>query len=139
MFRGKISQASLALDRSEHLRSTSAVLLILALHKRCRISELKGFAFPRSTTLPPGYTAPLHPISSDDHGGYASIASGCGLVFILMFAGIRLWNCGRIGHFVDDSVLFAGTVSNAEAESQVKLTLAQGFCILTINSDSHRC
>lgn len=63
-----------------------------------------------STEVPDGYAHALHPITDYDHGGYAIIASGCSLVFVLIFAGLRLWNCARIGHSIDDFVLFAGTV-----------------------------
>lgn len=64
-----------------------------------------------TTNLPDGYTQALHPITQDDHGGYASISSGCTLVFVLIFAAIRLWNASRIGQYLDDTVLFVGTVS----------------------------
>ncbi|KAK5674780.1 hypothetical protein LTS10_012516 [Elasticomyces elasticus] len=80
-----------------------------------------------STILPVGYTEALHPITNDDHGGYASIASGCGLVFVLMFATIRLWNCGRIGHFTDDSVLFAGSIFHVSQSVLVLIAVDYGF------------
>ena len=70
-----------------------------------------------STEIPPGFSPPLHPISDRDHGGYATIASGCGLVFIMLFAVIRLFNCHRIGFYPADYFLFAGTVSIQELKA----------------------
>ncbi|KAK4900708.1 hypothetical protein LTR49_027425 [Elasticomyces elasticus] len=63
-----------------------------------------------TTNLPDGFTRPLHQITQDDHGGYASITTGCTLVFVLIFAAIRLWNTGQIGYHYDDTALFIGTV-----------------------------
>ncbi|KAK0281832.1 hypothetical protein LTR54_000506 [Friedmanniomyces endolithicus] len=80
-----------------------------------------------STTLPAGYSQALHPITSTDHGGYASITSGCALVFVLIFAAIRLWNCGRIGHNLDDSVLFAGTSFQVIQSILILIAVDQGF------------
>jgi hypothetical protein len=64
-----------------------------------------------TTNIPPGFSPALHPISPQDHGGWATIASGCGLVFVLLFATIRLFNSQRIGFHAADHVLFAATVS----------------------------
>ncbi|KAK6390253.1 hypothetical protein LTR81_026934 [Elasticomyces elasticus] len=63
-----------------------------------------------TTNLPDGFTRALHQITQDDHGGYASITTGCTLVFVLIFAAIRLWNTGQIGYHYDDTALFIGTV-----------------------------
>ncbi|KAK5684729.1 hypothetical protein LTR17_027102 [Elasticomyces elasticus] len=63
-----------------------------------------------TTNLPDVFTRALHQITQDDHGGYASITTVCTLVFVIIFAAIRLWNTSQIGYHHDDTVFFIGTV-----------------------------
>lgn len=61
---------------------------------------------------PPGFSPALHPITVDDHGGYATIASGSGLVVVLLFALIRLFNIRRVGLHRSEYTLLTATVSD---------------------------
>ncbi|KAK5709918.1 hypothetical protein LTR17_019366 [Elasticomyces elasticus] len=64
-----------------------------------------------SASLPPGYSPAAHPLTPDDHSGWAVIASSVGLLFVLLFASIRLWirNPARPVLYADDIALFAAT------------------------------
>lgn len=76
-----------------------------------------------ATPLPPGYSSANYPITPDDHGGYAVIASGVGLVFILLFATIRVWTRFPLRRALnlDDLVLFASTVSMTVSSCELSL------------------
>ncbi|TKA63261.1 hypothetical protein B0A55_09620 [Friedmanniomyces simplex] len=64
-----------------------------------------------ATSLPSGYSPAAHPLSPDDHGGWAVVASSIGLLFILTFACIRLWvrNPLRAKLYPNDIALLAAT------------------------------
>ncbi|KAK3112584.1 hypothetical protein LTR53_010978 [Teratosphaeriaceae sp. CCFEE 6253] len=64
-----------------------------------------------ASAVPAGHSPAAHPLSPDDRSGWAVVASGIALLFILLFACIRLWirNPFRATVFPDDFALFAAT------------------------------
>ncbi|KAK3114964.1 hypothetical protein LTR53_006143 [Teratosphaeriaceae sp. CCFEE 6253] len=64
-----------------------------------------------ASAVPAGHSPAAHPLSPDDRSGWAVVASGIALLFILLFAGIRLWvrNPVRATLFPDDLALFAAS------------------------------
>ncbi|KAK0781638.1 hypothetical protein LTR75_014648 [Friedmanniomyces endolithicus] len=65
-----------------------------------------------ATALPSGFSPAAHPLSPDDHSGWAVVASSIGLLFVLLFASIRLWirNPLRSKLYPDDFALLAATL-----------------------------
>lgn len=69
-----------------------------------------------STLLPPEYSPPAAVVTSTDHGGWITITTALGLLFVLFFLALRVFiRTGispRFGY--DDTVLGIATVRTAE-------------------------
>ena len=88
-----------------------------------------------STPLPPGYSPASHALTANDHGGLASIASGIGLVFILLFVTMRVWLRYplRTKPYLDDSLVAVATVRTIdvrECRSITTHTVTQFFSVI---------
>ena len=70
-----------------------------------------------STSLPPGYSPASYTVTANDHAGLAVIASGIGLVFMLLFVMIRLWMRYplRTTPYLDDTTVAVATVRTTDA------------------------
>lgn len=107
----------------------------------CTPEALCAVAVPRSIpdtgrtfdmSLPDGYSPPAYANTPDDHGGWAIIASGVGLVFILLFASIRLYTRYpfRSRLLYDDVAIMISTVrlSRGWISASKRLRSTQGVC-----------
>lgn len=107
----------------------------------CSPKTLCAVAVPRSVpdtgrvfdmSLPDGYSPPAYANTSEDHGGWAIIASGVGLVFILLFASIRLYTRYpfRSRLLYDDVAIMISTVrlSSGCTSTSKSLHPMQGVC-----------
>jgi hypothetical protein len=80
-------------------------------------------------SLPAGYSSPAFANTPEDRGGWAVIASGVGLVFILMFASLRLYTRYpfRSRLLYDDLAIIVSTVVAIIQSALVIAAVSQGL------------
>lgn len=80
-------------------------------------------------SLPAGYSSPAFANTPEDRGGWAVIASGVGLVFILLFASLRLYTRYplRSRLLYDDLAIIISTVAAIIQSALVIAAVSQGL------------
>lgn len=80
-------------------------------------------------SLPAGYSSPAYANTSEDRGGWAVIASGVGLVLILLFASLRLYTRYpfRSRLLYDDLAIIVSAVAAIIQSSLVIAAVSQGL------------
>lgn len=80
-------------------------------------------------SLPAGYSSPAYANTSEDRGGWAVIASGVGLVLILLFASLRLYTRYpfRSRLLYDDLTIIVSTTAAIVQSGLVIAAVSQGL------------
>jgi hypothetical protein len=80
-------------------------------------------------SLPPGYSSPAYTNTPEDRGGWAVVASGVALVFILLFASLRLYTRYpfRSRLLYDDLAIIVSTAAAIIQSCLVIAAVSQGL------------
>jgi len=80
-------------------------------------------------SLPAGYSSPAFANTPEDRGGWAVVASGVGLVFILLFASLRLYTRypSRSRLLYDDLAIIISTAFAIIQSALVIAAVSQGL------------
>jgi hypothetical protein len=80
-------------------------------------------------SLPTGYSSPAYANTPEDRGGWAVVASGVGLVFILLFASLRLYTRYpfRSRLLYDDLAIIISTAAAIIQSSLAIAAVSQGL------------